>query len=316
MSRWIATLALLFLSTIANAAGPVVLTVIPITLSNGWQISGTITTDGATGYLTAANLLAWNLKIVQTTDMVWTNKNSNDLNISGVSTDNQKIYVSTSPDSISDGGTLYFSRGGGHGQIPTSAVLADFTQLSYNLGYGYGGIAGWQDEIGGLNYAGLNQRDGTQYPAASLIPGGGHTFRINVPTLATDPILMTMFGTVTTDGMVGPLLPRNIVGWNITARNQEISYMTKLNSRVLSLAGVSSDGVSLKVDRNGGQLLIGVGGRRPTYVTIADFTDPTHPRGFSNYYMGSYGVMGEKFGLISSGANYYLAATTAVNSVQ
>lgn len=131
-----ATIVFLLLTIAAQAANPVVYKLKPITLTNGWQVTGTITTDGSTGYLTPANIIAWNLKIVQTTDMVWTEKDSNDLNISGVSSDGQKIYVSTSPDGMSDGRTLYVSRGGARGQIPTSAVIADFTSVSFNLGYG------------------------------------------------------------------------------------------------------------------------------------------------------------------------------------
>lgn len=80
---------------------------------------------------------------------MWTQKDSSDLNISGVSSDGKKIYVGTSPDGVSDGGTLDFSRGGGRGQIPTSAVIADFTQFSAILGYGMGGIPGWQHELWG-----------------------------------------------------------------------------------------------------------------------------------------------------------------------
>jgi hypothetical protein len=183
----------------------------PINLTNGWRVTGTITTDGTTGVLAPANILSWDLKVVQTTDMVWTEKDSTALNISGVSTDGNKIFVNTSPDGIQDGGTLFFSRGGGGGQIGTNAVICDFTQLSYNLGYGMGGIAGWQDELGGLNYVGLNQRNHFRYRAASLLAGQPNVFRVNVPTLGTNPLLMTMFGTITTDGTVGALAPQNLL---------------------------------------------------------------------------------------------------------
>jgi hypothetical protein len=261
------------------------------------------------GPLAATNILGWNFKVVQTTDMVWTEKDSNDRNISGVSTDGNKIHVATSPDGTSDGGTLYFGRGGGGGRIPTSAVLADFTQLSVNLGFGIGGIAGWQDEIGGLNYVGLNQRNNSQYHAASALAGQPNVFRINGPTLATSPILMTMFGTITTDGTIGPLLPQNIVAWKITARNQDITYYTNSNSAVLAVTGVSCDGTRIQVDHAGGQFAIGIGGRRPTFVTLADFTDPSMPDGFANYYIGIWGVMGDKGPLVTSKAKTYTVAS-------
>ena len=280
--------------SIAASAAPIVFTLRPINLTNGWRVTGTITTDGTMGVLAAANILSWDLKVVQTTDMVWTEKDSNALNISGVSTDGNKIFVNTSPDGIQDGGTLFFSRGGGGGRIATNAVICDFTQLSYNLGYGMGGIAGWQDEIGGLNYVGLNQRNHFRYRGASLMAGQPNVFRVNVPTLATNPILMTMFGTITTDGTIGALAPQNLIAWNITARNQEIIHYTQTNSTVLNAVGVSSDGVMITVAHAGGQFSLGIGGMRPTFVTLADFTDPTMPNGFANYYVGNYGVMGEK----------------------
>ena len=138
IARLITISVLLALSIAGSGAAQVVFKLKPVILSSGWQISGTLTTDGTVGPLTSANIVDWNVKVVQTIDMVWTEKDSNDLNISGVSTDGKKIHVATSPDGIQDGGTLYFSRGGSGGRIPTSAVLADFTQLSHNLGYGLG----------------------------------------------------------------------------------------------------------------------------------------------------------------------------------
>jgi len=279
--------------SIAASAQTNVYTLNAIKLTNGWTVTGTITTDGTTGTLTSTNLLDWNFKVVQTTDMTWTEKDSNNLNISGVSTDGTRVFVTTSPDGALDGGTLYFGRGGGGGRIPTNAVIADFTQLGINLGY-VGGIAGWQDELAGLNYVGLNQRNHTRYRAALAMSGQPNVFRVIVPPISSSPLLMTMFGTFTTDGTLGTLLPQNILAWNITARTQDITYYTKANSAVLSAIGVTSDGTVMKVSHAGGQLKIGISGMRPTYVTVADFTDPTYPDGFANYYMGNFGVMGDK----------------------
>ena len=294
-------------SLAAAAANPVVFTLKNIKLANGWIVSGTIATDGSTGALGASNIVDWNLKIVQTTDVVWTEKDSNDLNISRVSSDGKSILVATSPDGSLDGGTLYFGRYGGYG-IPTNAVIADFTQLSFNLGYGYGGIAGWQDEIWGLNFVGLNKRNNTQYHAAAAVAVKPNVFQIHVPVLANSPLLMTMFGTVTTDGTTGALLPQNIVAWKITARNRDISYMTKADSIVMYAGGVTSDGQYVRVDHASGQLVIGRPGMRPTFVTLADFTDPSYPNGFANYYTGSFGVMGDRFPLLGNKALSYIVA--------
>lgn len=290
--RWLAVAALLILS-IAASAQTTVYKLNYLQLSNGWTVTGTITTDGTVGTLGATNIVDWNLKVVQTTDMVWTEKDSNDLNISGVSTDGSKVWVTTSPDGVLDGGALYFGRGGSGGRIPTNAIVADFTQLSFNMGY-LGGVAGWQDELAGLNFVGLNQRNNSRYRAGLAIAGKSNKFQIYVPTISAAPLLMTMFGTFTTDGTIGPLNPKNIIAWNITARTQDITYYTKANSTVLSSFGVTTDGTVLNVDHAGGQFMLGIGGRRPTFVTIADFTDPTYPNGFANYYMGNFGVMGDK----------------------
>jgi hypothetical protein len=305
--RYVAVAVCLLGSIAAQSQTSVVFNLAPMALSNGWRVSGTITTDGAVGTLVAANILDWNLNVVQTTDLTWTEKDSNDLNISGVVSDGKRIAVVTSPDGILDGGTLYFGRGGGVGAIGTNAVLADFTQLSTNLGY-VGGIAGWQDEIWGLNYVGLNQRNNSRYRAALAVSGQPNVFRITVPIISSSPLLMTMFGTITTDGTIGALLPQNIVAWNITARNQDITNYTRANSAVLSTIGLTSDGATIKVSHAGGQFKIGIGGMRPTFVTFADFTDPTYSDGFANYYRGNYGVMGEKFPLTGPYAKTFTVA--------
>jgi hypothetical protein len=278
-----------------------------IDLTNGWKVTGTITTDGTVGPLAAANIVDWSLKVVQTTDMVWTEANSAPLNVTGVSADGKRILVATSPDGVLDGGALSFARGGGMGTIPTAAVIADFTQSAVDLGYGFGGMVGWQDEIWGLNYAPLNRKNNSRYPAASATIGTPNTFKIHAPALATSPLLMTMFGTITTDGTIGTLDALNIVAWNITARSKEITVYTPATSAPLSVIGVWSDGIRIHVNRDG-QFTIGIAGRRPTFVTIADFTDPTYPDGFANYYLGNFGVMGEKFPVVGPRAN---AATVA-----
>ena len=289
--KWIAIAALFLLSI--GASAQTVFNLNPLVLTNGWKVTGTITTDGTVGALSSANILDWNLKVVQTTDFTWTEKNSTNVNSALLSTDGTRIFVATSPDGVQDGGNLTFSRGGGGGRIATAAVLGDFTQLSTNLGY-IGGMTGWMDEVWGLNFMGLNLRNNSRFRAAAAIPGQPNVFRVTAPVISTTPLLMTLFGTVTTDGTIGALTPQNIIAWNVTARNQDITYYTKANSAVLNAIGVSSNGLAIRVSRNGGQFNIGIAGRRPTFVTLADFTDPTYPDGFANYYMGNFGEMGNK----------------------
>jgi hypothetical protein len=294
--------------SVGASAAPVTLKLKPLNLTNGWTVTGTVTTDGTVGALLPANITNWKLTVVQTTDLVWTDKDSNDLNISGVSSNGKALFVATSPDGIVDGGTLYFGRGGGFGQIPMNAVIADFTQFSANLGYGMGGVAGWQGEIQGLNYVGLNRALNTRYRAATAVAGSPNVFRINVPTISPAPYEMTMFGTITTDGATGLLQPQDIVAWQITARTREITTYTETSTTVLAADGVTSDGTSIKVAHAGGRFVLGVGGRRPTYVTLADFTDPAFPNGFANYYTGMFGVMGDKSPLVGRAAVAYTVA--------
>jgi len=304
--KWMTIAACFFFCISALAQVSTVYTLRPTLLTNGWAVTGTLTTDGTVGTLTAANVVNWDLKVVQTTDFVWTEKDSSNIGISKIYTDGKKIYVATSPDGYQDGGNLTFSRGGGGGRIATSAVIADFTQLSMNLGY-VGGMAGWQDEIWGLNFVGLNQRNKTMYRAAVGVKGQPNAFAVTVPIISMDPLLITVFGTITTDGTVGALLPQNILAWNVTARNQDITHYTKANSGVLTMDGVATNGTFIGVTHKQGKFTIGIGGMRPTYVTIADFTDPSYPDGYANYYRGDYGTMGEKYPLVNQNAKYYVA---------
>ncbi len=249
--KW-AAVTVVFFSIVSVAQTSTALSLKPILLTNGWKVTGTITTDGTLGALTVANILDWNLKVVQTTDLTWTEKDSNDLNISGVVSDGTRIFVKTSQDGVLDGGALFFGRAGGAGGVGTNAVLADFTQLSVNLGY-VGGIAGWQDEIWGLNYVGLNQRNNSRYRTALAVAGQANVFRITVPIISSAPLLMTMFGTIPTDGTIGSLLPQNIIAWNVSARNQDITTYTKANSSVMMATGVTSNGTAIRVSHAGGQ---------------------------------------------------------------
>jgi hypothetical protein len=298
------TLFLVLSLSIAASAAPLVLTVKNLPLTNHWQISGTITTDGALGPLTAANIIDWNLKLIQTTDVVWTEKDSTALNTIAVSSDGNSLLVPTFPNGFSTGGTLVVSRGGGGGQIATSAIVADFTDLSRNLGY-FGGMAGYQDELLGLNFVGLNQPNNRQYRAATIDPNKLDTFTIRVPQIFPPPFKVTLFGSITTDGTIGALAPSNLIAWNITGRMQNATTYTPASSAVLYANGISYDGTKLLVAHTGGQLVIGISGARPTYVTLADFTDPARPNGFANYYVGNFGLQGERSPLLNSSDTYY-----------
>jgi hypothetical protein len=106
------------------------------------------------------------------------------------------------------------------------------------------------------------------------------------------------------------LCSQNIIAGKITARNQDIRYMDKNGgARVMSAIRVATDGKVLEVAHAGGQLLIGIPGFRPTFVTLADFIDSTMPNGFANYYVGSFGEMGNTTPLVNRRATSRTVAT-------
>ena len=263
----------------------------PINLGNGYVVNGKITTDGAVGYLSPANFVKWNIIVTQTTDMVFEPTNTSAANVSQVSTDGKKIYVPTSPDGFSDGGSLNLLGGGGRGNIPTGALVADF--MGWNAA---GGVSGWQTPLA-LNYLNLNQPNATMYTAAT-VTANPKVFRIVPVTITTTPTVMTMFGTITTDGTIGPLSPSNFKSWRIVGREQDIQSYNEKNSQILSALLVSSDNKTLTVANPGGILQIGIPTvsprGRPIMVTMADFTDPAYLNGVASFYYSWQGLVAAK----------------------
>ena len=154
----------------------------------------------------------------------------------------------------------------------------------------------------------MNRPGHGKYRAAVKDPTLPNVCNIRVPQIYPPPFRVTMFGTITTDGTIGLLSPANLIAWRITARMQQMDTYTTGMTQVMAASGVSYDGAQLLVDRAGGQLRIGIPGARPTYLTLADFTDPTRPNGYADYYVGNLGVQGEKTPLIRDGAQYHVVA--------
>lgn len=71
-----------------SQTNPNLYTLRPVKLTNGWQVTGYITTDGTVGYLNSTNIVDWNLKVVQTTDVVWDQTNSSAANIGAFRNEN------------------------------------------------------------------------------------------------------------------------------------------------------------------------------------------------------------------------------------
>ena len=264
---------------------------VSVNLGNGWVMNGTIDTDGTVGLLTPANITKWNITLTNTVDMVFDPTNTSAANVSMVSTDGKKMYVPASVDGFTDGGTLNFL-GGAIGGIPTGALVADFT--GWNI---TGGVAGWQTPSA-LNYLSLNEPNGTIYTAATILPNKPNTFNLRKVVISTTPTLMTMFGTITTDGTIGPLAAANFKSWRIVGRDQDIQKYNETNSQIINALQVYSDNVTLTVAHNGGDFQIGIPmitpRGRPLIVTLADFTDPAYPNGIASYYYGGQGLVGQR----------------------
>lgn len=104
---------------------------------------------------------------------------------------------------------------------------------------------------------------------------------------------VTMFGTVTTDGTVGPLVPANLTGWRVTVRSTTRYDYTPANAPPANVFGVavSADGRKMRVktapDGSGGALSFG------TYmpevgVHVANYSVAWTPgMGFAMYQHGA-----------------------------
>lgn len=81
--------------------------VVPLDLGSGFTLSGTISTDGTTGSLSASNINAWNINVWSVQDFVFNRSNTVNLS-SSVHSDGTNLIIPTSPNGFSDGGALWF----------------------------------------------------------------------------------------------------------------------------------------------------------------------------------------------------------------
>ena len=296
---------------------------VPLTLDNGFTVKGTLDTDGTVGYLSPANIVSWNLTVTQTTDVVYTDKaytpSANEVTtvvvtappeVSGVLSNGKRLFVQRSPDTTNyvDGGSFLF-RGPGVYE-PTWAMVADFT--SYTSWYFpdsiMGGVAGWTTAFGMSLGAPLTQApcraNGScpSYAAATAVSGQPNVFKLVPVTTQTVAPVQTLFGTVTTDGTLGPLASNNFVAWHVVGRTQDIRSYNQTNSQILNLVGTFTDNSVLRIDNNPngnlGILEIGVPSRNPSLlgisVKLADFADPAYVGGVASYFYGNFGLQAAK----------------------
>lgn len=220
--------------------------VVPLDLGSGFTLSGTISTDGTTGSLSASNINAWNINVRSVQDFVFNRSNTVNLS-SSVHSDGTNLSIPTSPNGFSDGGALWF-RGGNY----LAVQVANFTGASAAGGQAYY-VHGSAFDI-----LPLNQPNNFNYVAATARPGIPNQFDINPLDFGNG---VTMFGTLTTDGSVGATY---ITDWNVVVRSTTEWNFNTGNSSVLSDFNLGSDGTNLFVtpdDGFGGYGLFAVGNR-------------------------------------------------------
>lgn len=112
----------------ANSTDGATYSIVPLNFPNNVTMTGSITTNGATGAINASDLVAWSILIREVTRDVFTEANSSLLTPAGLSCDGTHLIV-TNPD-----GHLEFLKAfiSGH---RWSAQLADFTDGNDQAGY-------------------------------------------------------------------------------------------------------------------------------------------------------------------------------------
>lgn len=241
----------------------------PRDLGSGLSFSGSITTDGTQGVLDGSHITGWAITVTQVSDIVYNPANTRDTSF-GVHVVGDRLVVPTSPDGVSDGGSLSFAANHRFG-----VRVADFSGA-----FADGGVAFYVSGAA-FDYLPLGQPNGLDYVAARLVPGSSTQYALTPLAFAGDVVLG---GTVTTDGLSGAA---RLTDWDLRVRETTRWRFDALNSTVLSDLNLASDGRQLTVaafDDLGqpGSFSIGRQGRYDTTaVLLADFQqDPTGEAAF------------------------------------
>lgn len=147
----------------AAPAGSAVYKLLPVSFPSGATMTGTITTDGSTGPVGAAQVLDWRIRVQANSDTTY---------YRDASGNNNSVVMPGSGGLSTDGSTLFVARPGGYlafgvpanpPRRPMAAVPADFGPAAPPKGQ-----AGYFDAFG-VQYAPL-KFSGTQYPVAQATP--------------------------------------------------------------------------------------------------------------------------------------------------
>jgi hypothetical protein len=290
--------AVLAIATIALPAGAATtFNVSPLDLGDGYTVSGTVTTDGATGALVRADLTAWNLRVTHVERLATYTPANTVRDLVGIGLSGGTLTVATSPDGTSDGGQLQF-------RLPSPFVdlyaqIADFTLSSHP-----GGQASfaWGSASGSLA---LGQPNGTSYVAGTQRPADPLVFDLVTLDFGAG---VTLSGTVTANAGL-----TDIIDWNIAVTSVTTDIFNQTNSSV-NLFGLLTDGREITVAlppsdyEDGGYWSFRK--RREWVLQLADFTSGPlgSPTGAATYVspLGAYQVASPL--LADPSATRYVAA--------
>lgn len=263
------------LATSPALATPFKLT--PLNLGNGYSISGKVWTDGTTGTLAKKNVKRWGITLTHTTVLNrYTKANTRMVTAAGVNSDGNTLSVATSPAGASDGGVLLFSKKNNSSWVQ----LADFSAPNTD-----GGEAGYR-YAAQTDTLSLLEPDGSPFLTATARKAGGNLFDI-VPLDFGNGLIVS--GTISTDGTTGSLSAENLARWNIVVQEVTETTFTRKNSRLTQLSGVTTDNLTLDVNRDGGILgftAVPGGNQQKASIQLATFVNPTMPNGGAVYRDG------------------------------
>jgi hypothetical protein len=302
LSRLIAATAVLGCSAMAQPASATVFQVQPITLPDGYVIAGTITTSGAVGALTSADITGWHVSVTQMTTLLeLTPANSIAVADRVTARADGRLAVRTSTDGLSDGGLLQF------GMYPRFITVADFTGY-----YAAGGMEGYRLGRTGVSAA-LDRPNHTQFIAATKSGVGPFVIPTHlIDGSARDGLFLS--GWLSTNGRLGNLTTGDLTDWDMLIQLGWQDEFTEKNSTLagtLTGVAVSADGTRLTVANPDGQIMFSPGraGGHPFAVSLANFADE---QGSAGYY---YGRLFTSEMILPTADSQYLIATAAAFDV-
>ncbi len=244
----------------------------------GYRIvaSGTITTLPGTSTITD-----WSLSVT-TVELLahYTPSNTANFSSGSLTVNGMDLQVPTSPDGISDGGSLFFR---------SRSPWRDFGVAVAN--FSAGGISGGEAFYlagSSFDFLPLSQPDGTEYVVAHSSSAGERKFTLEPQTFPGGAVLS---GTLWTQGTLGNLAPSDITNWDITVEQITQDLFVPGNSQLLaSQLQFDPAGHALTVNNPDGYLAFSKGriGFHPYMLQLSDFTDSSLHGGQSAYFQGRF----------------------------